>query len=227
MISDFLNLLFPKSCVICDGVISKVEVCLCVSCNEDLPLNPTFFDADNFTTKLLYGRLPFANATSLLLFQKKGVVQKLMHELKYRGQEHIGDYFGDRVGALLLETNWFQEVTMVIPVPVDPKRLRKRGYNQVAKFSKNIALALNVPYRDDVLIKSGATKTQVFKRRIARSEYKDEALSLNHQDALVDQHILLVDDIITTGATMEACSNKLLKSATTKISVVSLAITTS
>ena len=227
MILDLINLLFPNVCVTCDNALSKNESCICVECSDDLPFNPTFSDSDNYTTKMLYGRLKIEHATSLLVFQKRGKVQKLLHELKYKKQELVSAYLGKWCARKLLETSWHTEITMVVPVPIHPKRLKERGYNQVTLFGKAIAETLDVPYRDDILIKKRGTKSQVFKRRMARFGQHDDTLFLNTTEALENQYILLVDDIITTGATVESCGAKLLSAQNSKLSVLTMAITIS
>jgi ComF family protein len=174
---------------------------------------------------MFYGRLPLEHGVSLLTFEKKGTTQKLMHQLKYRGDEQISEYLGKWMAQKLLKTEWHKTITAVVPVPIHPKRKKKRGYNQVTLFGKAIASALNVPYEDQILIKTGITKTQVFKKRIARWGQLDNTLTIKDLNVLKGQHVLLVDDIITTGATIEACGAKLLETENLKFSVATMAIT--
>lgn len=225
MISDLINLLFPDACLVCSSSLLKGETHICVSCGDDMPVNPTFFDASNYTTHALYGRVKLANATSLLLFEKRGAAQLILHQLKYKGQENISSYLGKWAASMLLKTNWYKDITMVIPVPIHPKRLHKRGYNQVEGFGKVIADSLQVDYRDDILIKPKATTSQVFKKRWSRFGQLDNALSLRHKADVKDEHILIVDDIITTGATIESCGTLLRTADIKAISVLSMAIT--
>lgn len=225
MFHDFINLIYPRLCYGCETSLKKNEKILCTSCLHALPIADHHLEKDNLVEKIFYGRIPVENATSLLLFEKKGMVQKLIHNLKYRGHEEIGPFLGNWLGSELKDINDWQEVTMVIPVPLHKQKLKKRGYNQVAGFGQEMAQALNVPYRDNILLKVSATKTQSLKKRFARWGSIDETFVLQNVDALKDQHVLLVDDLVTTGATLEACAQKLLQTPGMKISIATMAVT--
>lgn len=173
--------------------------------------------------KVFYGRFPVQNATALFQFQKKGITQELLHNLKYRGQKDIGNFLGKWLGTELAELPNYQSIDIVIPVPLHKHKLRKRGYNQVSGFGKEVALALGIPYRDDLLLKVSKTRSQVFKKRGARYD-DNEVFMLDKTEALSNLHILLVDDIVTTGATLENCAEQLLKSDNVSISVATMAI---
>jgi ComF family protein len=172
---------------------------------------------------IFYGRFLVENATSLIQFQKKGITQELMHNLKYRGKKEIGSFFGTWLGTELSETKTYKSCDLVIPVPLHKQKLKKRGYNQVEGFGKEIARALNIPYRDEILIKISKTGSQVFKQRFTRFN-SEEIFTVQNESDLTNKHILLVDDIVTTGATLENCALKLLKSQGTKISIATMAI---
>jgi len=224
MVINLLNLFFPKVCYACTSMLADNEKHICTVCRHNLPLTNFHFEADDTLKKMLYGRLKLEQATALLKFQKKGIVQHLLHNLKYRGHETIGEMLGQWLGNELKTLEEYKSVDLIIPVPVHKRKLRKRGYNQVAKFGVEIAKALNVPYIDHVLVKTSATKTQVFKKRIARWNNFEEVFSVKNLDEIDGKHILLVDDIITTGATIEACANVLLKAKNIKISIATMAI---
>mgnify|MGYP001049607113 CR=1 FL=1 len=144
--------------------------------------------------------------------------------MKYKGYEHIGTLIGDWLGGELSETEAFQGIDMVIPVPMHDKKLKKRGYNQVTKFGQQIAKALNVEYVDDVLIKITNTSSQTTKKRVARWNNTNELFALKNISKIENKHILLVDDIITTGATLEACCLVLNQAKHLKISIATMAI---
>ena len=175
---------------------------------------------------IFYGKIPVEEATSLLKFEKRGITQELMHNLKYKGQKEISSFFGKWLGAELVKLSQYKSIDIVIPVPLDKKTLKKRGFNQVEGFGKELAKALNIPYRDDILLKISKTGSQVFKQRFKRfhSESNEEIFTLNKPQAITNKHILLVDDIITTGATLENCALQLLKNTQTKISLATIAI---
>lgn len=219
-----LNLFFPRICAGCGDTLSDGEKVICVTCRHRIPL-ANFHNLENdFLKNKFYGRFPVQNATALIQFQKRGITQELMHQLKYRGQKELSSFFGQWLGAELSENSKFKEVTMVIPVPLHKQRLKKRGYNQVEGFGKELGKSLGVPYRDDILVKVSKTGSQVFKTRILR--FESEAVFLNQKiEEIKGQHILLVDDIITTGATLENCALQLLKSENVKISIATIATT--
>ncbi|MHA6279199.1 ComF family protein [Salinimicrobium sp. CAU 1759] len=225
MFHDFINLLYPKLCHGCDSSLKSNEHILCTSCLHSLPVADHHLEKDNPVEKIFYGRIPVENATALLLFEKKGMVQKLIHSLKYRGHEEIGSFLGLWLGSELKQIPDWKKVTMVIPVPLHKKKLKIRGYNQVTGFGREIAKALEVPYRDDILLKVNATKTQTLKKRLARWGSIDETFIVKETFLLENAHILLIDDLVTTGATLEACAQKLLKIPQLKISIATMAVT--
>lgn len=219
-----LNLFFPQVCEACNNVLADNELTLCVSCRHQLPVTNFHFENSETVKKIVYGRVKLENATALLHFSKKGIVQQLMHNLKYRGHEQVGELFGDWLGAELASLNAYKSVDVVIPVPLYKSKLRKRGYNQVTKFGKKIASALNAEYNDKVLVKIKATQTQVFKGRLKRWNDDGALFYISENQSLQNKHILLVDDIITTGATVESCATVLLKIDNIKLSLATIAI---
>jgi len=224
MVKNLLNLFFPKVCYACRNLLVDQETYICTDCRHNLPVTNYHFNNDDTVKKVLFGRVKLENATALLQFQKKGMVQQLLHGLKYKGYENIGVFLGKWLGEELKTIEAYGKIDAVVPVPLHIRKLRKRGYNQVEKFGLEIAKALDVEYIDTVLIKTTSTKTQVFKERIARWNNNNEVFSITNQSTIVNKHILLVDDIITTGATIEVCSNELLKADNVKISVATMAI---
>jgi len=218
-----LNLLFPKTCGGCSAKLRTHENVLCASCKHNLPIACFHRNGDETIKNILYGRVPIESATALVYFQKKGITQQLLHNLKYRGQQEIGTYFGNWLGIELSENSSYSEIDIVIPVPLHKKKLKKRGYNQVTNFANTIATHLNASFRDDILVKVSDTSSQVFKQRFSRFE-TPEIFTVRHPEILKDKHVLLVDDIVTTGATIEKCANQLLLDDTTKLSVATIAI---
>jgi len=208
----------------CNGYLSEKNLQICVNCRHDLPVTNFHFDDSDYVKKVFYGRVKLENATALLRFHKKGIVQQLMHNLKYRGHETIGELLGDWLGEELTTIEAYRDIDIVIPVPLHKSKETKRGYNQVTKFGQSIARALSVPYEGDVLVKTSPTKTQVFKKREARWQQHDGVFTIHNEERLKGKHILLVDDIITTGATIEACANILTKTHNNKLSIATMAI---
>ena len=144
MIKSIINVFFPKVCYTCHSLLNDNELDLCTNCRNNLPVTNFHFNNDNTVLKVFYGRVKIENGTALLRFEKKGIVQQLIHGLKYKGQEQIGVFLGDWLGGELKTLKAYEEIDVVIPVPLHKKKLKKRGYNQVAKFAQHIANSLNV-----------------------------------------------------------------------------------
>ena len=223
-LKSVVNLFFPKICYACLNLLNDNEDTICIDCRHDLPVTNFHFNNDDSLLKVFYGRAKIENATALFRFEKKGLVQQLIHGLKYKGYENIGFVLGNWLGGELKTQEAYKTVDLVIPVPLHKKKLKKRGYNQVTKFGQQIAEVLHIDYRDDILLKVTNTASQVNKKRLARWNHSEELFTLKNTEALKNKHILLVDDIVTTGATLEACITVLNKAENIKISIATMAI---
>ena len=224
MFRDLISFFFPKVCEACSRYLQDGEYLICSLCRHELPVTNFHFENAEAVKKVLYGRVKLTNATSLLHFSKQGLVQQLLHNLKYRGHEHIGTFFGKWLGSELASIEAYKAVDVIIPVPLHKTKLRKRGYNQVAKFGVEIAKALNAEYNESALIKTRATQTQVFKDRVKRFNTYESIFFITNSNVLKGKHILIVDDLITTGATIEACASVLLKIDNITLSLATMAI---
>lgn len=225
MFSSLVNLFFPKTCYACDAILIDNETDICVGCRHELPLTNYHFERPETVKKIFYGRVHLDAATALFYFHKSGRVQNLLHHLKYKGKEDIGRLFGNWLGAEILESPYFSSIDVVIPVPIHSKKLKQRGYNQVALFAQQIAKILNASYVEDVLLKSINTKTQVFQSREARFQSVAHSFYAQNLSMVENKHILLVDDVITTGATIEACALVLNAANKSRLSIATIAIT--
>lgn len=225
MFHDFVDLLYPPVCHICEAELLKNERLICTACLHDLPVTSYHLDNENPVKKVFYGRVKLENATALLHFRKKAGVQQLIHELKYRGQREIGNFLGEWLGNELAKLPKYEKIDPIIPVPLHPSKLKKRGYNQVEDFGKKIAEALKAEYADDILLKVTASETQTLKDRIARGGKINESLALQNTEKAEGKHLLIVDDLVTTGATLEACALKLQEISPIQISIATMAIT--
>lgn len=223
MIKSLTNLFFPKVCYACLTYLNDNEDTICTNCRHDLPVTNFHFDNNKAIEKTLYGRAQIENGTALFRFEKKGIVQQLIHGLKYKGYENVGFILGNWLGAELKEISAYNNIDFVIPVPLHKNKLKKRGYNQVTKFGQQIAKAINANYLDNVLIKITNNKSQTSKKRFARWN-SDELFALQNENLIENKHILIVDDIITTGATLEACITVLNEAKNVKISIATMAI---
>ncbi|MFD1614497.1 ComF family protein [Gelatiniphilus marinus] len=224
MFKSIINLFFPKVCYACLNLLNDNADTICIDCRHDLPVTNFHFDDNDAVKKVLYGRAKIENGTALFRFEKKGLVQQLIHGLKYKGYESIGLFLGNWLGGELKAVAQYSSIDVVIPVPLHKNKLKKRGFNQVAKFGQQIANALNINYKDDVLVKVTNTKSQVNKKRFARWNNNEELFTLQNASTIKNKHILLVDDIITTGATLEACIAVLNQAENIKISIATMAI---
>ncbi|TXE09619.1 ComF family protein [Seonamhaeicola algicola] len=224
MLTNVVNLFFPKVCYACHNLLQDNQSVICVDCRHDLPVTNFHFDNNNSVKKVLYGRVKIELGTALFRFEKKSNVQRLIHGLKYKGYENIGFTLGNWLGNELKTINDYKNIDCVIPVPLHKKKLKKRGYNQVTKFGQQLALALNACFIDNVLVKITNTTSQTNKTRIARWKNTNELFALKNMQNIENKHILLVDDIITTGATLEACATVLQQAKNIKISIATMAI---
>lgn len=223
MLKSLVNLLYPLTCNGCDALLLDSEDVVCTQCRHDMPFTQHYLNPGNETAKKFYGRLDLVHASSLVYFHKEGMVQELIHNLKYSKQEGVGRLMGQWYAPLLKQVPDLQTVTDVIPVPLHPKRFRERGYNQVTLFGQEIATGLGITYNEDILVRANYTKTQTKKNREMRAAIINSAFAVNHTDADSGKHFLLIDDVITTGATLEACGKLLLQIPGAKLSIVTMA----
>ncbi|WP_422857973.1 ComF family protein [Flagellimonas sp. S174] len=224
IINDINNILLPRVCFGCNAQLSRGEHVLCTVCRHELPLTDYNFTEENAVDRIFYGRTPIKKAGSLLFFTKNGMVKNLMHFLKYKKQEDIGGFFGDWYGSLLKEENTLKDVDAVVPVPLHPKKEKKRTYNQVSLFAEQIAEHLQADFTPELLVRTENTKTQTKKDRQMRWENIQSAFQCDVSKNKEYRHILLVDDVITTGATLEACARTLTELPSVEISIASMAV---
>lgn len=222
---DILYLFYPNLCVGCSNNLLQNEKIICSFCRHELPIIE-FNKLNNKKLKSIFiGKIPIKKVRSFLYYRKHGKVQHLIHELKYKNQEEIGKVVGLWFGNLLRENNTFGNVDYIIPVPLHRKKLKKRGYNQLTKFGKSLSEILNIEYISGILIKTSITKTQTFKKRFERFSDSNTKFKLINTSIFEDKHVLLIDDVITTGATLEACCKELLKTKNITISIATMAFT--
>lgn len=224
-LKDICSLFYPKLCTCCKNSLIHNEILICTTCRHDLPIICYTDFKKNKITSIFYGKVPIEKANSLLLFQKEGKVKELIHELKYRGNQEIGTLLGKWIGSILLSKNIFDDIDIIIPVPLHKKKKRKRGYNQLTTFGESLGKMLNKNYEENILIRTSSTKTQTFKNRIERFSNTSTKFSLVNKEAIENKHILIIDDVITTGATLEACCLELQKAKGVKTSILTMAFT--
>ncbi|MCK0130927.1 ComF family protein [Flavobacteriaceae bacterium F08102] len=221
---DIFRLFFPNICVNCANVLIDNERSLCLHCLSDLPYTHFIAYPDNPVEKTFYGRIPLEFGASLLYYHQKGSSQKLIYALKYKGIQEIGALLAEQVLIALNSTNRFPPIDVIIPVPLHPTKLKSRGYNQLTTFGLRLAKGLNCRYDPTVIKRTSITETQTKKKRIERFKNVKERFVGETERLENSEHVLLIDDVITTGATLEACALCLLKSQV-KISVITMAFT--
>ena len=222
-LADFVSLLFPELCAACRASLMANEQLVCADCLYNLPFTNFHLQPDNIVARQFWGKINLEAAYALFYFTKGGKVQNLMHQFKYKGVKQIGNLLGNIAGGQLTENEIFKTVDIIIPVPLHKKRIRERGYNQSACFADGLAQKLNAFAEVDNLVRIMATETQTHKSRFARFENMQEVFAVKNPERLVNKHILLVDDIVTTGSTLEACGTQLLKIEGLKLSVATIA----
>jgi ComF family protein len=224
-LKDIFNIFFPEICLSCKEQLTENEVTICIKCRHDLPITNFSSEPTNLVEKTFYGRIPIEKATALFYFFKKGKVQQLMHELKYNKQQQVGTFVGNWLGSEMLESKRFDDIDYIIPVPLHKNKMKTRGYNQVTTFGESLSQKLMIPFNDTYLIKISSTRTQTKKLRLDRWKNVQELFVVQHEKNLINKHILLIDDIITTGATLEACCKAFGKIEGLKISIACMAYT--
>jgi ComF family protein len=204
-------------------VLYEQEEVICTKCLYHLPRTNFHVHESNPVSRTFWGRVELNAATSYLFFSKQGKTQRLMHNLKYRGKKQVGIYLGKQFGKELLKSDFYQSVQVVIPVPMHPKKQQKRGYNQSDLIAEGIAMAMNAELQTNNLVKVLNTSSQTKKSRYKRWENVKDVFQVRDEVLLKNKHVLLVDDVITTGATIEACAHRLANIEGVTISVASLA----
>jgi ComF family protein len=221
--SDLLGLLFPELCNGCGDNLNRGEQEICVKCLYDLPYTDYHLYQENRVAKQFWGRLTFHAAMAMLYFKKGTKVQNLIHNLKYNGKTEVGTKFGHLMAERINRSELFKDIDLIIPVPLHHKRQRIRGYNQSEYIANGIAEVLNIPVSTSHLTRTKVTSTQTKKTRYYRFENMQTVFNVAHPEQIKNLHVLLIDDVITTGATLEACGIALLNCGIKKLSIAAVA----
>ncbi|MBS1510093.1 MAG: ComF family protein [Bacteroidetes bacterium] len=221
--SSTLHLFYPHTCTGCGSDIIENDNQLCLHCINELPHTNFESHANNPIEKIFWGRMPLVAAHSEFYFSKGGLIQELIHALKYKNNTAIGFYLGEIMGNRLLASGRFSNVEALVPLPLFPDKEHKRGYNQAAVICNGIASAMNIPVITGNITRRRFTETQTRKHRTERWENVEGSFMVRNPEALAGKHALLIDDVITTGATLEACGSIMQKIPGVHLYIASLA----
>ncbi|HXH18090.1 MAG TPA: ComF family protein [Chitinophagales bacterium] len=224
-LNDFAGLLFPNHCQACQQPLGKGEDILCLFCQYELPQTDYHRQKENPVEKLFWGRVEIQRAAGLYFFHGKTKVQHLLHQLKYHGKKEIAHKLGRMYGGLLKESDFADDIDLIVPVPLHEKKKRKRGYNQSDFFAMGLSESLGIDWSAKILRRNVFTETQTGKTRFERWGNVGEVFKLREAKDIAGKHVLLVDDVITTGATLEACAHSLLQAEGTRVSIATIAVT--
>jgi len=223
-INDILDLIFPHLCCTCGKRIAKDDELICFGCRAELP-KVKFFDlVDNELTDRFLGKFSMKFGISYLYFLKSGITQTLMHKFKYQNKPELGVMIGRYLGHEIVANGYSNGLDMIIPVPIHRKKLRRRGYNQSQKFALGVSEAINIPVEADLLIRTIHGESQTHKSKEERQRSVSEVFQIKEPKRVAGKSILLVDDVITTGATLEACGKLLLNAGCAELSIATMAI---
>ena len=223
-LGSFLSLLFPRCCVVCGGPLARGEECLCTMCNINLPRTDYHLRKDNPVEKMFWGKIPLERATSFFFYRKGSDFRHILHHLKYGGQKDIGAIMGRYMAAELLESGFFEGVDVILPVPLHKKKQQIRGYNQSEWIARGIAAVTGISIDTESVVRQKNTDTQTRKSSFERWENVEGIFQLYHAESLAGKHILIVDDVLTTGATTVECASCLAEIEGIRISILTLAM---
>lgn len=223
MFKDILQLVFPNLCINCHQSLVLNERHLCLRCQLELPETQYHLQKDNGIEKSLWGKIPFERAFSFLYFNQAGITQKILHELKYKGNEDLAVFLGKIYGQRLLASQAANNLDGIMAIPLHPIKFRKRGYNQSQAFSFGLSEVLGIPDLSSMLLRNKNTETQTQKSRFERWDNVKNVFKLKNPETLNNKHILIVDDVITTGATIESCIKEIIEKSDCKLSIASIA----
>lgn len=221
--SSTLHLFYPHVCTGCGSDLLQEDHLLCIKCIHQLPHTHFAPMVNNPVEKYFWGRLPLTAAYSQFYFSKEFLLQHLIHRLKYRGDTTIGFYLGGIMGKTLLKCDRFNAVDALIPLPLYAEKEHKRGYNQATVICNGMAAEMNIPVLNNAVIRRHATETQTRKHRTERWDNVKDSFKVAAPGELSGKHLLLVDDVVTTGATLEACGNVILQEDNIRLSIATLA----
>jgi len=221
---SLLQVVFPHVCDGCGSDLLNIESRLCIRCVASLPETNFEQHTGNPVEKIFWGRIPLVHAAAHFYYTKESLMQRLMHQFKYKGNRDLGLQLGRMMGYSLKSSNRFTSINGLVPLPLFPFKEKKRGYNQATVLCEGMAEILSLPILNNIITRPEHTETQTKKGRIERWRNIEGKFHLINSGLIQNKHLLLVDDVITTGATLESCGNELLTAENVKLSVATLCI---
>lgn len=222
-VNDFLFLIYPEQCEACGNSLVSGEYVLCTNCMVDMPITDYPKWDDNPVAQIFWGRQKIEMATALFYFNKGSRYQKLLHKLKYKNKPEIGIYLGRELGVSIQGSEYFSKIEGIVPVPLHKSRIKTRGYNQSERIAQGLSEATGWRVYNNLILRTKATETQTKKNKEERWKNVSGKFALNNPERAKGKHLILVDDVVTTGATLEACSEELLKIEGLKLYIAVLA----
>lgn len=220
-----LHVFYPMLCHACDETETHADEMICIRCLHELPFTGFEVIRNNPVEKLFWGRAHIGIAYAMLYYHEKSSVQRIVHEIKYKDNPELAIHMGKMMGLQIRDIPMVNDIDLCIPMPLHPRKLKQRGYNQAGKLCKGIEMTMNLPMLDQVLVRRNNTRTQTKKSRIERWDNVEAVFSVEDPIAITGKHILVVDDVITTGASTEACARTLLQAGAGMVSIAGLAFT--
>jgi ComF family protein len=224
---SLLHLAFPHICEGCGTDTIAIDHYLCIQCLGKVPNTQFEAHVNNPVEKIFWGRLPLVAATAKYYYTKDSTLQQLLHQFKYRGHQRLGLYLGRLMGSMLVNNPRFIDVDALVPLPLFSEKERSRGYNQAMVLCQGISEVWNRPILKDAVVRIAATESQTKKNRVERWQNMQDRFQLKESSTLMDKHVLLIDDVVTTGATLEACGRTILEASNTRLSIATLCISAS
>ncbi len=223
LLTHLINLFYPRVCAACGNFLMSKEETVCLSCRYLLPKTLYEKNADNPLAQMFYGQIDFHAVTAEFFFSKTGKVQHLLHQLKYEGNKDAGFFLGQQLGESIKESELFQNLDYLIPIPLHPKKEHIRGYNQSHVIAQGVENMTEIPIIKDCLYRKVFTSTQTKKSREERWDNVKDIFDIKNGERLKGQYVLLIDDVLTTGATLMAAGKTLSQIPDIKISVATAA----
>lgn len=224
MFSEILSLIYPHVCLSCKKPLRKSDQHICRGCKRQLPKTNFTSRKENPVMKLLWGKAEVQHASSIFYFNKGNRMQKLMHQLKYKGQEKLGEELGEIMGQELLKEKSYQDIDGIIPIPLHISKYRIRGYNQCDSLAKGLSKVLKTELITEAVIRNRANISQTLKNHFERHVNVEELFEVKKPELIDNRKILLIDDVITTGSTLASCAKAINRSSNSKLMVATLAI---